>query len=377
MRRRRGALVLKPTIAYVLTQDRAGPVDLTVALARELDGRGTAHVLVLGPPPVTSAGPLGELHTDLRITSKRDLAGRRRLRDVLTRVRPDLVHAQDRRAALAVASLRPGMPVVATFHGVPEDVPGSWAAGEPGASRPPARDLAVLAADAVVARRVAMTLAPSQAIADVLTSRLRVPADKVRVLANGVPLTPAHDLPERVRSLLFVGALVPRKGADVLLEAFARVARERPDATLRIVGDGSERAALERRALSPDLTGRVEFAGYRTDVPVELAAADVFVLPSHNENQPLALLEAMGAGLACVATRVGGNADVLPPDAGSLVPAGDAAALAAALVRLLDEPGTAAAQGRRAAELARARYGIGRCADEHQELYLELLARRA
>lgn len=367
----------KPKIAFVLTQDRGGPVDLTVALAKELSARDDAEVVVLGPPPVTSAGELGELHRVVEVSSKTDLQGMRRLRSALREEDADVVHAQDRRSALAVVGLRQSAPVVATYHGVPEAVPGDWAGGRAGAPRPPARDLAVLTADAAVARRVQLSVAPSQAIADFMSRRLRAPRARLVVVPNGVPLPPAVDLPEQVHQCLFVGLLVPRKAADVLLDAFALVAPERPLARLRIVGDGPERARLELRAQQPDLAGRVEFSGYRTDVPDQLRRAHVFVLPSHNENQPLALLEAMGAGLACIATGVGGVADVLVEGAGTVVPPGEVPALAAALARVLEEPGLAAAQGRRAAAAARASHSIARCADEHLGLYRRVRASRA
>lgn len=366
------------SIGYVLTQDRGGPVDLTVALAREIRSRAAVdRVVVLGPAPVTSAGELGDLHVDVVMSSKTDRHGRRKLLDALHEQRLDVVHAQDRRAALAVAPLARRTTVLATYHGVPERVPASWAAGVAEAPRPPARDLAVLAADAVVGRRMAMTVAPSSAIAATVRRRLRLQEGRVQVIPNGVPLLSSRPLPEQVRRCVFVGALIPRKAADVLLEAFARVAVERPVVSLLLVGDGSERARLEERASREDLAGRVRFAGYVTDVPRHLQDAEVFVLPSLNENQPLALLEAMGAGLACIATDVGGNAQMLTPGRGTLVPPGQVAPLAEALAKVLDEPGLAAEQGRLAAEAVRASYSIGACADAHLHLYQRLVASRS
>lgn len=310
------------------------------------------------------------------VASKTDMKGRSRLHRALMDFGPHLVHAQDRRSALLSASfLGLRVPVVATYHGVPERTPGAWAAGVPGAQRPPLRDLVVMAADAVVARRVDLTVAPSEAMAELVRRRLHVPADRVKVIANGVPVHPAVSLPELPSTVVFVGALVPRKGVDVLLDAFAVVHAGHPHLRLVVVGDGPERSSLERRAVDLGIASTVTFRGYRTDVPRELARAEVFVLPSRNENQPLALLEAMGAGLACIATDVGGTADVMPPDAGILVAADDLRSLSEALRTLVTKPGLAAAMGVEASRRVRARHSIAGCADEHLVVYDRALSR--
>jgi glycosyltransferase involved in cell wall biosynthesis len=127
------------------------------------------------------------------------------------------------------------------------------------------------------------------------------------------------------------GRLVPEKGFDVLLQAFERAA---PAAgRLILFGDGPDRARLE--ALAPPGT---IFAGYRPDLPAELALLDAFVLPSHHEPFGLVLLEAMAAGLKEAATASGGPLDILGPGHPFLVPAGDVAALARCLAQLPDAP---------------------------------------
>ena len=88
-------------IAFVLTQDRGGPVDLTVSLAKEFAGRPAGpEVVVIGPAPVTSAGAVGSMLRQTWVRSKTDHQGATELRRVLAAEAPDLVHAQDRRAAL-------------------------------------------------------------------------------------------------------------------------------------------------------------------------------------------------------------------------------------------------------------------------------------
>ena len=141
--------------------------------------------------------------------------------------------------------------------------------------------------------------------------------------------------------LLFLGRLVPVKGIDLLLDACAGLPVE-----LLVVGDGPERPSLERRAAA--LGVRARFLGEQTgeDKAGWLAAADVLVLPSRvlpdgrTESAPLVLLEAMAAGVPVLATRVGGNPDLITEgENGLLVPPGEAAPLRAALEQLLAGPG--------------------------------------
>jgi glycosyltransferase involved in cell wall biosynthesis len=136
--------------------------------------------------------------------------------------------------------------------------------------------------------------------------------------------------------LLAAGRLHPVKGFDVLLEALARL----PGATLALVGEGPARAALEGLARERGVAARVRFAGFVDDPGEHFAAADAFVLSSRLEGMPLVLAEAMAAGLPVVATRCSAAVERALGDgaAGVLVPAGDAAALAAALAGLAADP---------------------------------------
>jgi glycosyltransferase involved in cell wall biosynthesis len=361
-------------VAFVLTQDRGGPVDLTVALARELAGRpGGPAVMIAGPEPFTSAGDVAGLLRPVRVRSKTDVRGGWELGRVLRRWAPDVVHAQDRRAALAATTVaRAAAPVAATYHGVPDGAAGLWVEEGPLAGRRPTPgSAAVLTADALVARRVSVTVAPSAAMAAFLRRRLRVPAAKLRVIPNGVTLSQPRPPAGRVQTFVSVGSFAPTKSVATLLDAFAAVARTRPHLRLLLVGDGDERPACEHRAIALGVGGRVQFTGYRTDVPAQLARAEAFVLPSINENLPLALIEAMGAGLACVASRVGAVPELLADGSGLLVPPDDVTSLAAAMASLAEAPGLAPRLGRAAAAAAR-RFSVAACADAHQALWRAL-----
>jgi glycosyltransferase involved in cell wall biosynthesis len=169
--------------------------------------------------------------------------------------------------------------------------------------------------------------------------------------------------------VLTLASLVPRKGVDVLLEAFALLVATRSTARLLVAGAGPERARLEARAV-PGVT----FLGQRADKADLLDACDVFALASRAEGLGVAALEAMAAGRPVVATRVGGLAEaVLPGVTGLLVPPEDAAALAAALGALLDDPARARALG--AAGPARVARGhlAAQMVDAYEQLYRRLV----
>jgi glycosyltransferase involved in cell wall biosynthesis len=151
--------------------------------------------------------------------------------------------------------------------------------------------------------------------------------------------------------VLAVGRLAAQKGFSVLLDAAARWRDLRPEPSLVIVGEGPLEAGLRHQAASLGLA--VTFTGHRPDVPALLAAADVFVLPSMWEGQALILQEALRVGVPIVATRVGGNPDLLGEDAAVLVPPGDARRLADAVRSVLGD--IALAAGLRQAALDRAR----------------------
>jgi glycosyltransferase involved in cell wall biosynthesis len=150
----------------------------------------------------------------------------------------------------------------------------------------------------------------------------------------------------RLRRIVVVANLRPEKGHDVLLDAAVEVLRRFPDAHVECVGGGPLLDALIARAEARGLLHAVTFLGQRDDVPARLADADLFVLPSRSEAFPNAVLEAMAAGLPIVASGVGGIRELIADDrSGLLVPAGDAAALADRLCRLMADPALAARLG--------------------------------
>ncbi len=171
----------------------------------------------------------------------------------------------------------------------------------------------------------------------------------------------------------FVGRLTAEKGADVLLEALARL----PDSRIMvsILGQGPERAALEARAARLGIADRVHWHGPVPDAGSLLAAFDALVIPSRTEGTPIVLFEAMAASVPIVATAVGGIPDVVSSQEAVLVPKEQPVALAEAIRSVIDD--VAGARGRAAKAKARldAHFGAGPWLRAYEELYRAAVAR--
>jgi glycosyltransferase involved in cell wall biosynthesis len=203
---------------------------------------------------------------------------------------------------------------------------------------------------------------------------LSLRSGSVRTIHNGVPeLTIEHPAPRPASTPIIgvTGRLEPQKGVDVLLHAFAEV----HDATLLVVGDGTQRTSLEALSRRLGVHDRVIWAGWSSNPRSWLAACDVWALPSRFEGFPLALLEALLAERAIVATDVGSVAEAIDDGVtGLLVQPDDAAGLSAALRRLLEDAALRARLGAAGRQLVLERYTAEHMAEAFRELYDELLA---
>ena len=210
-----------------------------------------------------------------------------------------------------------------------------------------------------------------------------VPAERTRVILNGVDFgaldaQPGGDLraalglaPETL-VLASLGYMVRMKGHDVLLRALALLPPT-PSLVLLLAGDGPGRGRLEQLALELGVTERVRFLGQVMATAPVYRAADILVHPSRNEGFGLVLAEAGGFGLPVVASRVGGIPEVVVDgETGLLVPKEDPAALAAALGRLVADPGLRARLGQAARARCRALFDVRRMAAGFTDLYAEL-----
>lgn len=169
-----------------------------------------------------------------------------------------------------------------------------------------------------VYRRAHEVIAISQAVKNYLVEAKEVEGRKVSVIYNPVAF-PSEDFPHQSQSMdgvftfICVCRLVPVKNLDSLIIAAARLKREEPLLRFRIqiLGEGPERAALERLVHSIHVSEHVDFLGFQANVWPYLRSADAFILPSFTEGSSVALVEAMGAGLPAIVTREGGAEEVL------------------------------------------------------------------
>jgi glycosyltransferase involved in cell wall biosynthesis len=216
--------------------------------------------------------------------------------------------------------------------------------------------------------------------------RIGVPPERIATIPNGI--RPRGCGPGRARArrmlglspdqpvVLTVGRLMVQKGHRHLVDAVPELAARFPDLAVVILGSGYLQARLADQAAALGVGDRVHLLGHRTDARMLLDAADVFVLPSRQEAMPLAAIEAMDAGLPVVATKVLGTAEVVVDgQTGTLVPAGDPAALARALGELLDDPERAQRYAVRGRLRFLQRFTSARMAEDTLAVYEHVLSR--
>lgn len=277
-----------------------------------------------------------------------------------------------------------GKPVIVTLHTAGQDDPDAVRARSASAYR------SLRAADRVLS------------ISPLLSERYRaagLPADKLSPTINGVDTTrfrPADDREKQALRealglpagpiILFVGFFSRDKRPDVLFDAWTRLAAAAADPpTLVCVGATQspyfevDPGLADRMRAEAGRLGRgdrLRLVGPTHEIERYFRSADVFALPSVREAMPMALLEAMACGLACVASRLPGATDVLIDDGvnGRLVPPGDVAALAAALSGVLASPADAATLGAAARRTILARYGVERAAGDWLTAYRQVLS---
>lgn len=206
-----------------------------------------------------------------------------------------------------------------------------------------------------------------------------LPGARLTVVENGISLpgAPAARSGSDVPSILFLGNVSIAKGVEDLIEAAARL--RHPFRLVLVGGDEPKgmSARLHSRTVQLGIAEQVVFAGpaYGADKHERLRSADVFVLPSHVEALPMALLEAMANGLPVIATRVGAIPSVVESEHnGLLIEPRDVLALALALERLLGDANLRTRLGTNARQLAHERYSVDRAADELMQLYQRVTA---
>jgi len=151
---------------------------------------------------------------------------------------------------------------------------------------------------------------------------------------------PPAPLPQGGPHLIAIGRLSEQKGFALLVEAMARVAASLPDLHLTLVGDGPLRPSLERQIAAANLQSRITLAGWQTEAGVRTAlnAATALIVPSFAEGLPVVVMETMASGRPVIATSIAGIPELVTPETGWLVAAGDPEALAGAMIALANTP---------------------------------------
>jgi glycosyltransferase involved in cell wall biosynthesis len=342
-------------------------------------GRGEASMAFVAQNAGVDVVPLRGLSREL--SPLRDALAAWRLAQIIRRVDPDVVHthtakagAVGRAAAVLAGPRRPV--VVHTFHGhVLRGYfgrTGTWV---------------FRAIETILARVTDRLVAVSPEVRDELVALRVAPEEKFSVVRLGIELEPRvsfdgdpadvrrrHGIPPHKFVVGWFGRMTAVKQTDDLLTTLAGVRERGIDALLLLVGDGDDRGRLEQRAHDLGLARSCLFLGYQEDVAPWYAVCDAVVLTSASEGTPVTIIEALAAGRAVVATRVGGVPDVVDEgETGFLVRPGDTHALAERLEILARDPSRRAAMGAAGRERVLRRYAVGRLVDDVDALYRELL----
>jgi glycosyltransferase involved in cell wall biosynthesis len=368
-------------ILFLSTSMGMGGADKQLlSAAQELRSRGHDVLIV----SLTALGPMGMESRRTGIPTESlemprgfpDPRGMLRLMRLVRGWKPDVLHSHMIHANLMARALRVVVPVpamVGTIHNIYEG------------------GLLWMWAYRLSNRWVDGMTIVSQAAADRFIGERIVPRELLRVVPNGVALDRFCDLPSDARTALrrsmevddcFVWIAVGRfeiaKDYPTMLRAFAEVVKQQPRAVLLLIGRGSLQPETEALVRELGLERSVRFLGVRHDVPELMSAADGYLMSSAWEGMPMVLLEAAAAGLPIVATRVGGNNEVVRDgETGFLVSPRDPKALAQAALRLMGSgENERQAMGRQAREHVRAHYALERVADQWESLYREIAARK-
>lgn len=321
------------------------------------------------------AHPDGELarrasegHNLIRLAPRHelDLAAGWRLARLLRQLRPDIVHAHDPHGvamaalALSFSPPEPRLPLIASrrvdFHMRGNSF-----------SRWKYRQVDCFIAASEMIR--AMVIEDGIPASQVATVHEGIDVDRV-VAAVPVNIHAEFWLPTHAPVVGNVAALVPHKGQKHLVEAAALAVRHVPDARFIIAGEGELRAALERQIKDLHLEKHVILTGFRADVLGLLKSFNLFVMSSVTEGLGTSLLDAMAASRPIVATRAGGIPEVVADgETGVLVPPRDGAALADAIVRLLNDRAARETMGRAGLARVRERFSAERMVRETAAVY--------
>lgn len=339
---------------------------LAVGLSRQ--GHGSHVIGIVDPTPdehpfLRELADVGVTVHDLRISPRGYLEERRRVRELLVGLRPDVVHVHGYRPEFidAPVARRLGIPVITTLHG---------------SSRVNRRTLAYEWLQTRLLRRCDGIVAVSNEIVRDMVAR-GVPAHLLHCIPNGWVSSTALMSRDDARVELglerddfvvgWVGRLIPVKGCDVFVNAFA-ACRGEPISGV-VIGDGPQRESLVQLTAELGLGAQLRFAGSRPLAARLFSAFDMFVLSSRSEGTPVTLLEAIAANVPVVSTTVGAIPDLLSDDDAVLVPPENPSALGAAIMRCAHDRQEAVARATSAAGKLTNDLGADLWLSRHETLY--------
>lgn len=375
--KRNEPIIDMPTRLIMHLSSTSGPGGAEMLVSRIASGldqaRFRSHVGLFAPGWLKDRCEKESLPTVvLPMQSQWDVAWIARCCAVVRSQRVDLIHAHEFRANVygAIVAKLCGVPLVGTVHGknyYPDQVK---------------RRMAYRWVS-----KTATMVAVSEDLRLFLQDRVGVPRDRITRIYNGV------DMPERLSregvaqfrcdlgiqpsefAIGIVGSLYPVKGHRHLFDAFRSVLKLQPKTKLLVVGQGDLEPSLKQQAFDLGIDHAVSFLGLRNDVPNILAALDLFVLPSLSEGLSVALLEAMSTGVPVVASRVGGNPEIVQDgQTGLLVSPENAQELADRILEMITHREKAKLFGERGRERVSQNFTTARMLGHYQDLYTECLS---
>jgi len=366
----------RPFVLHVVRSLETGGLERVVSeltIARGVDATQVACLVARGAFAAKIEEHKGTVHVlSQNATSKLALASR--LVHLVRELRPDVIHCHNMLSHIygSIAAIVGGrIPTVLTKHGP------FLPTGRIGC-----------AAQRFFFRRTRV-VAVSEEIRDLLARWGPSGRAHVTYIPNGVAVrceaTPEERYAAREQLgwlpgqwiFLSVSRIVAQKGLEHLITAFARVRRLQPSARLVIVGDGPMSPELQALAASLNLSGVVSFLGQRMDVSRLLSAADTFVIPSEVEGTPMALLEAMAAGLPVIASAVGAMPVVVNDgEGGVLVPPRSPEILADAMLQMMADPPHAAKTGTAARRRVVQKFSLSSTVEMYEAVYRSAICPR-
>jgi len=366
-------LANKAVIAYLVRPAEGGIKSHLLTLLSGLD-RTRFEPIVICPPDTSLRREVEQagckaIPLDLvgELNPAKDLRAVVRLRRILRRVKPDILHIHSAKAGLVgrLAAASPRHPrIVLTMHSFVFDERVGWL-----------KRVIVAWVERRLSRLTDRIIAVSRALRDELVSQMGLSPDKITVIPNGITFREIHKSGGSGLRVGTVSRLAPQKGVDNFIRAAALVRKKFPSAKFTIIGDGPFREALEALADELGVRDSVEFLGFQPDAPSIVAAFDVFALASTWETFGLTLVEALSQQVPVVAFRVGGIPEIIDGSTtGLLAEPGDVEDLAAKICRLLDDKELAARIARDGCEFVRSRFSSDRMVTETQNLYASLVS---